>query len=167
MSPVALSTPAAAFPAPASASTLRAVGRTRWVALGCLWGLIVLGVAWELWLASWHGGGAWWALKVLPLWLPLAGIARHRMYTYRWVSLLVWVYFTEGTVRAWSDTGPSAALAGVEVVLCLVLFVTCALHVRIRLRAAGAQAIALDKARHAGPSEQVPSEGTGAAADLR
>ena len=45
------------------------------------------------------------------------------MYTYRWVSLVVWLYFTEGVVRAWSDKGLSAALAGIEVALCLTLFV--------------------------------------------
>ena len=33
------------------------------------------------------------------------------MYTYRWVSLLVWLYFTEGVVRATGDRGPSAVLA--------------------------------------------------------
>jgi uncharacterized membrane protein len=69
------------------------------------------------------------------------------MYTYRWLSLLIWVYFTEGVVRATSDTGLSAWLAGIEVLLCSLLFVACALHVRIRLRAAGKEAIAADAAQ--------------------
>lgn len=57
------------------------------------------------------------------------------MYTYRWVSLLVWLYFTEGAVRATSDPGSrSAALALLQVLLCLVLFAACALHVRWRLK---------------------------------
>ena len=57
------------------------------------------------------------------------------MYTYRWVSLMVWLYFTEGVVRAWSDTQPMGrVLAGIEIVLCLLLFVACAWHVRTRLR---------------------------------
>jgi uncharacterized membrane protein len=58
------------------------------------------------------------------------------MYTYRWVSLLVWIYFTEGVVRAWSDRAPSSWLAMVQVLLCLLLFAACVLHVRLRLRAA-------------------------------
>ncbi|MGL6112282.1 MAG: DUF2069 domain-containing protein, partial [Rubrivivax sp.] len=78
--------------------------------------------------------------KVLPLLLPLPGLWRARMYTYRWVSLLVWLYFAEGVVRATTDRGLSAALAAIEVVLCLVLFTACALHVRWRLRRAAQRA---------------------------
>ena len=56
------------------------------------------------------------------------------MYTYRWVSLMIWLYFTEGVVRAASDLNrTSAALAGVQVLLCVVLFAACAMHVRWRL----------------------------------
>ena len=65
------------------------------------------------------------------------------------VSLLVWVYFTEGVVRAWSDKGLSAALAGVEIALCLTLFVAVTVHVRTRLKAAGPEAVEADKLRHA------------------
>ncbi len=114
---------------------------TRVLAVGSLLGLIVLGLAWELWLAPLRPGGSWLALKVLPLCIPLAGLLKHRMYTYRWVSLLVWLYFTEGVVRAWSDSVPlSSALAMVEVALCLLLFAACAMHVRLRLRDATAAA---------------------------
>ena len=56
------------------------------------------------------------------------------MYTYRWVSLMVWLYFTEGVVRAWADAPPGNWLALLQVLLCLVLFTACALHVRLRLR---------------------------------
>ncbi|MDP1936524.1 MAG: DUF2069 domain-containing protein, partial [Hylemonella sp.] len=125
--------------------------------VGSLLGLIVLCLAWELWLAPLRPGGSWLVLKVLPLTLPLAGLLKNRMYTYRWLSLLVWIYFTEGAVRAASDSGLSAVLAGIEVLLCVLLFVACALHVRIRQRAAGEEAVAADKARHAAA--------TGAAAD--
>jgi uncharacterized membrane protein len=104
---------------------------TQRLALGSLISLIVLGLAWELWLAPTGSGTL--AIKVLPLLLPLPGLWRHRIYTYRWLSLLVWLYFTEGAVRATSDQGLSALLAGIEVVLCLVLFTACALHVRWRL----------------------------------
>ena len=104
-------------------------------------GLIVLGVAWELWLAPIRPGGSLLALKVLPLCLPLAGILKNRMYTYRWISLMVWLYFTEGVVRAWSDKAPGNYLSMIEVVLCLVLFVACALHVRVRLKKSAVQVI--------------------------
>jgi len=114
------------------------VNFTRWLAVGSLLGLILVGLAWELWLAPLRPGGSWWALKVLPLCLPLAGLLKHRMYTYRWVSLLVWLYFTEGVVRAWGDAWPSNGLAVLQVLLCTSLFAACALHVRIRIQAAKA-----------------------------
>ncbi len=114
------------------------VRRSRVLAAGSLLGLIALGLAWELWLAPLRPGGSWLALKVLPLTLPLAGLLKNRMYTYRWLSLLVWLYFTEGVVRATTESGLSASLAMLEVLLCLMLFAGCALHVRVRLKAAKA-----------------------------
>lgn len=105
---------------------------TRAAAVASLLGLIVLGLAWEIWLAP--TGHKALALKVLPLTVPLAGLLKNRMYTYRWVSLFVWVYFTEGVIRATSDKGASVPLAILEVLLCLVLFTACAAHVRWRLR---------------------------------
>jgi uncharacterized membrane protein len=107
---------------------------TRRLALGSLIGLIVLGLAWEMWLAPIRPGGSLLALKVLPLCIPLAGILKNRMYTYRWVSLMVWLYFAEGATRAWSDRPPGNYLAMIEVLLCLLLFTACALHVRVRLK---------------------------------
>jgi uncharacterized membrane protein len=114
-----------------------AVRWTRGVAIASLVGLIVLGLSWELWLAPTGRGTL--ALKVVPLMLPLPGLLRNRMYTYRWLSLLVWLYFAEGMVRATSERGTGAVLAAVEVVLCLLLFAACAAHVRWRLRHAKAQ----------------------------
>lgn len=114
------------------------IDATRWLAAGSMLGLIALGLAWELWLAPIRPGGSLLALKVLPLCLPLAGILKNRMYTYRWMSLLVWIYFTEGATRAWSDRPPGNYLAMIEVFLCLLLFAACALHVRLRLKNAAA-----------------------------
>ncbi|HEX6363916.1 MAG TPA: DUF2069 domain-containing protein [Albitalea sp.] len=117
---------------PASPDLPPAIVRTRAVAVGCVLALIALGLAWELWLAP--TGQRTFALKVLPLALPLGGLLRYRLYTYRWLSLLVWLYFAEGVVRATSDRGPSVPLAVVEVVLCVALFAACTTHVRSRLR---------------------------------
>lgn len=111
----------------------RTVALTRTVAVASLLGLILLSLAWELWLAPLRPGGSWLALKALPLCIPLAGLLKHRMYTYRWLSLMIWLYFTEGAVRAWSDKPPGNGLAMLEVALCVVLFAACAAHVRLRL----------------------------------
>ncbi len=106
---------------------------TRRLAVGSTLGLIVLGVAWELWLAPLPGGTGKLAWKVLPLTFAVAGLLKEKLYTYRWVSLLVWLYVTEGLVRATSDGGAVIPLALLELVLGLTLFTTCALHVRLRL----------------------------------
>jgi len=121
---------------PTALPARQSVALTRLLAVGSLLGLIVLGLAWELALAPLRPNGSWLALKVLPLCVPLAGLLKNRMYTYRWVSLLVWLYFTEGVVRAYSDKAPGNYLAMLEVCLCLALFTACALHVRLRLKSA-------------------------------
>ena len=108
-------------------------------ALAGLLGLIALGLAWELWLAPTGSGTL--AIKVLPLVLCVLGLLRHRMVTYRWLSLLVWLYFMEGVVRATTEQGWSRTLAAAEIALCLLLFGASALYVRWRLRSA-AQSIA-------------------------
>ena len=119
---------------PESVAVPPAVEATRWVAVSSVIALIVLGLVWELWAAPLRPGGSWMVLKVLPLCIPVAGLLRRRMYTYRWVSLLVWPYFIEGVVRATSERGPAVPLAVLETLLTLILFAACALHVRLRLR---------------------------------
>lgn len=97
--------------------------RAFWLAsLLALLGLVALGLAWELWLAPLRPGGSWMVLKVLPLLAALRGIVHSRAYTFKWMSMLSLAYFTEGAVRAWSDTGLSAQLAAAETALALVLF---------------------------------------------
>jgi uncharacterized membrane protein len=120
---------------------------SRWMAVGSTLALIVLGLTWELWLAPVRPGGSWLVLKVLPLCIPLAGLLKNRMYTYRWVSLVVWLYFTEGVVRAWSDKAPGNWLALLEVLLCLLLFVACTAHIRLRQKHAKALAAEPAEAR--------------------
>ena len=110
----------------------RVVYITQWVSIISLCSLILLGLLWELWLAPTGKGSL--ALKVLPLAIPLAGLLKHKLYTHRWVSLLVWLYFTEGVVRATTEPMPVALLASIEIMLCLILFTSCAWHVRWRLR---------------------------------
>lgn len=123
----------AATPTPLPTAT-RNINLTRWLAVLTTIGLILLGLGWELIWAPVRPGGSTLVLKVLPLCIPLAGLLRNRMYTYRWLSMLVWIYFTEGVVRAYSDKAPGNYLALAEVALSSVLFVACVLHVRLRQR---------------------------------
>jgi uncharacterized membrane protein len=73
-------------------------------------------------------------LKALPLLIPLPGIlspSPRRRYTYQWSTLFIWLYFTEGVVRAWSDlSAVSQALAMFQVTLCVVFFVAAVKYVR-------------------------------------
>ena len=128
-----------ALSAPVTVPVTAAVAWTRTVAVGSVLALIALGLAWELWLAPTGTGTLAW--KVLPLVLTLTGLMRRRMYTYRWLSLLVWLYVIEGLVRATSEHGISQWLASAEVALCLLLFAACAAHVRARFRASQAASL--------------------------
>ena len=94
----------------------------QWISVLSLVALIVLCLAWELWLAPLRAGGSALAFKALPLLLPLFGILRGKRYTYQWAWLLGLAYFTEGVVRAWSERGTSQQLAGAEIALSLVFF---------------------------------------------
>jgi uncharacterized membrane protein len=85
--------------------------------------LIVLCVSWEAWLAPLRPGGSWMMLKVLPLMAAVFGVLKGRRYTYQWLSMLILLYFTEGTVRAFSDPGTGRALAAAEIVLATTFFV--------------------------------------------
>ncbi len=92
--------------------------------------LIFLCLAWELWLAPLRPGGSALALKTLPLLAPLRGILHGRLYTYRWSSLLIWLYFAEGTMRAMTEPDPARMLACSEILLSLVFFTSAAWFVR-------------------------------------
>ena len=94
----------------------------RITAAATLYALLLLCLAWEVWLAPLRPGGSWLALKILPLLWIVPGITRGRSYTYRASTMLILAYFTEGVVRAWSDGGLSANLAAAEIVLSLVFF---------------------------------------------
>lgn len=121
-----------------SSSVPRHVHATQALTVAGVLALMALCVAWELWLAPLRPGGTLLALKALPLALPLAGLLKRRMYTYRWLSLMIWLYCTEGLVRATSDTAPSRYYAWAEVLLCLLIFTACTLHIRLRLKDAKA-----------------------------
>lgn len=92
--------------------------------------LIFLCLTWELRLAPIQPGGSWLILKCVPLLAPLFGILHGRRYTYQWASMLILLYFTEGVVRATSETGTSQWLAAGEIILSLVFFCSTIGYVR-------------------------------------
>jgi uncharacterized membrane protein len=100
--------------------------------LALLMALILLCLAWELFLAPLptRSGWPWFAIKVLPLALAARGFVQGKLYTFKWMSLAVWLYFIEGTVRGWSDKGLSSPLAWTEAVLSVLLFMAVVLRIR-------------------------------------
>jgi uncharacterized membrane protein len=101
------------------------------VAAGSLVALIVVCLAWELWLSPLRPGGSLVALKALPLVFPLTGIVEGRRYTYQWSSMLILAYFAEGLTRSWAERGPSQHLAIVELVLSVVFFAAAVSYARL------------------------------------
>jgi uncharacterized membrane protein len=102
--------------------------------------LILVCLAWEGWLAPFKPQGSTLILKALPLLLPLFGILRGKRYTYQWASMFILIYFTEGVVRAWADSGASARLALAEVVLTSIFFVCAIFYARLTRNTARANA---------------------------
>src|ERR1700682_2615566 len=112
-------------------------GLTSWLrrtASAALIALIVLCLAWELWLAPLRPGGSLIALKALPLLFSLRGIRRGNRYTCQWASMLVLAYFAEGVTRAWSERGASQLLAGAEILLSVVFFAATVAYARLTRR---------------------------------
>ena len=93
-------------------------------------GLILLALAWELWLAPLRPGGSLLALKALPLALPLGGVLAGRRYTYQWSSMLILAYFAEGATRALAEPGMARSLAALEMALSLVFFAAAVSYAR-------------------------------------
>jgi len=135
---------------PRDPTIARTTAASRLLALACAFGLIVLGVGWELvWARTGQGT---LVLKVLPLVIALPGLSRHRMYTYRWLALAVWLYVAEGAVRV-SDPPPVRALAALEIALAVGLFAACVMQVRGRFATARRMHAGEDGERAPGRSE--------------
>jgi uncharacterized membrane protein len=109
------------------------VARLAWIAL------LVLCVAWELWLAPIRPGGSWLVLKALPLLLPLRGVWRGDVQSMQWALLLVLAYLMEGAVRAF-EPAPYSTLAWIELLLVSAFFTAAIVYVRPFKRAAKARA---------------------------
>jgi uncharacterized membrane protein len=92
------------------------------VALAAIAALALLQVLWELWLAPLHPGGSWLALKALPLFAAWWALQRGRAHAPEAIALLLLLYFIEGVVRAWSETGRHALVAGASAAIALLAF---------------------------------------------
>lgn len=108
---------------------MRDATKIQYWALWSLLALLLVGLAWEIWLAPLRSGGSWWALKVLPLCLPLTGLLKARLYTFQYTSMLVLPYFAEAVMRLFDAAPMSRLCAAVSLVCAVSLFVACLIYV--------------------------------------
>lgn len=85
--------------------------------------LALLQLLWELWLAPLRPGGSWLALKALPLALLWPALARGSQRVRQLTALVLLLYFTEGMVRALSESGRHAYVAGAAAGIAALAFV--------------------------------------------
>ena len=108
--------------------------------------LILLSVLWEGWLAPAPKAppGFWLTVKALLLLLPLPGMLRDQPRSYLWASLLVMLYFMEGTMLLYLHRAEGFALHAVlpyallETLLTLAFIASAGFYIRAA-RAAGIQ----------------------------
>lgn len=93
--------------------------------------LIFLLCCWELFLAPFKNHSSWLVLKIVPLLISLMGILKGRVYTYKWTSMLILIYFIEGAVRSYADGGLSSSIAMIEVFLTLIFFLCATFYVKV------------------------------------
>lgn len=96
--------------------------------------LITLGIAWETVLDPIRPGGSWLALKVVPLGFALRGLYQSRIYTFKWMSLLIWIYVGEALVRIVGLSASERLLAWNSLVLSVGLAITILAGARAQIR---------------------------------
>lgn len=84
--------------------------------------LILLQVLWSVVLAP-LPGARWLAVKALPLAILFPGVARGARKPRQWLALLTPFYFAEALVRALTEPGRHALVAGMAAFVSLVVFV--------------------------------------------
>jgi uncharacterized membrane protein len=127
-----------------------AVRAAQAAALALLAGLMLLHLARELWLAP-TGRGTLVVLTVPPLLLCVRGMWLHRMVTFRWLSLLIWLYVALASMRATTESGLPRTLAMLELLLCAALFTACVLYIRRRQRNGAARPASAPAAEASAP----------------
>lgn len=84
--------------------------------------LVLLEVLWETVLAPIRPGGSWLVVKALPLAFLWPGLARGDRRAGQWTSLALPFYFAEALVRAVTETGRHALVAGVAALFAALAF---------------------------------------------
>lgn len=124
-------------PSPAAVEHPRTAAGRRWlrVAVIASAALVLLELLWELWLAPLRPGGSWLVLKALPLALLWPGAARGALKPRQYLAFALLPYFAEGVVRAVTEAGRHALVAGTAAAIAALAFVALVLSFRAERRA--------------------------------
>jgi len=77
-----------------------------------------------------NGVSVWWVIALLvPLIMPIAGVWRNRLYTFKWIGFLTMLYFSIGVSE--SVMNPDLKLYGmITTIFSMILFVSSIYQVR-------------------------------------
>lgn len=94
------------------------------IAAVSLVGLILLNLIWEIFFNPWSPDGSWMVVKSIILLLPLRGILKKNRRTFQWSSMIILLFFVEGVVRFYSESGFSELFAFGQILLSLTFFLS-------------------------------------------
>jgi uncharacterized membrane protein len=112
------------------AASIRFAARATIGGLAALTGLEIL---WELLLAP-TPGLRWLALKAVPLALLMPKVARGQRKAKQWLALLLPWYAAEAIVRAMTEPGRHAFVAGMAALIALATFMAVLVWFRVERR---------------------------------
>ncbi len=87
-------------------------------------GLIILNLLWEIFFYPLKAQGSLMVIKSAVLLIPLFGILKKNRYTYQWSSMFILLFFIEGVVRFYSESGVSKSIALYQIILSFVFFMS-------------------------------------------
>ena len=87
-------------------------------------GLIILNLLWEIFYNPLDSEGSMMVIMSVILLIPLPGILKKNRYTYQWSSMFILLFFIEGVVRFYSETGVSQSMALCQIILSCIFFVS-------------------------------------------
>ena len=87
-------------------------------------GLIILNLFWEIFYNPLNNMGSLMVIKSVILLLPLSGILKKNRYTYQWSSMFILLFFIEGVVRFYSESGVSQSMALYQIILSCIFFLS-------------------------------------------
>ncbi len=87
-------------------------------------GLIILNLLWEIFYNPLQSQGSLMVIKSVILLIPLSGILKKNRHTYQWSSMFILLFFIEGVVRFYSETGISQSMALYQIILSCIFFIS-------------------------------------------